>query len=114
MAAAAATAQGINPEQLTQAGWTCFRDPVNPRIVCLNPGHPRPAVPADPDGQESLQDMIFDLDGSFLGTAHAIRADLYHGQPCPQWAGTRTTSSRSSATTPVSASRPMTTERKSR
>ena len=84
VAAAAATAQGINPEQLTQAGWTCFRDPTNPRTVCLNPGHPRPAVPANPDGQESLQDMIFSLDGTFLGTAHAIRADLYHGQPCPQ------------------------------
>jgi len=84
VASAAATAQGVNPEQLTQAGWTCFRDPTHARTVCLNPGHPRPAVPADPDGQESLQDKIFDLDGNYLGTAHAIRADLYHGQPCPQ------------------------------
>jgi hypothetical protein len=85
--AAAATAQGLTPEQLTKAGWTCFPDPTNPRIVCLNPGHPRPSVPADPDGQQSLQDMVFGLDGSFRGTIHLIRADLYQGQPCPQTGG---------------------------
>jgi len=85
--ATAASAEGLNPEQLAKAGWTCFRDPTNPRIVCLNPGHPRPAVPADPDGQQSLHDMVFGLDGSFLGTIHLIRADLYHGQPCPQTGG---------------------------
>jgi len=87
VAAAGATAQGVNPQQLAKAGWTCFPDPTNPRIVCLNPGHPRPSVPADPNGQESLHDMVFGLDGSFLGTIHLIRADLYQGQPCPRTGG---------------------------
>lgn len=87
VAATAATAEGLSAEQLATAGWTCFQDPINPRIVCLNPGHPRPSVPADPDGQQSLQDMVFGLDGSFRGTIHLIRADLYHGQPCPQTGG---------------------------
>ena len=27
---------------------------------------------------------IFGLDGTFRGTSHLIRADLYQGQPCPQ------------------------------
>jgi hypothetical protein len=29
----------------------------------------------------------FGLDGSFIGTIHLIRADLYRGQPCPQAGG---------------------------
>jgi hypothetical protein len=84
---AAATATGITPTQLTAAGWTCFLDPGAPRIVCSDPGHGRPPVPPDPNGAPSYNFKIFGLDGSFTGTAHLIRADLYRGQPCPQTGG---------------------------
>ena len=83
----AATANGDSPEQLTNAGWTCFRDPAAPRIVCSDPGHGRPAVPADPDGPPSYNFKVFGLNDSFIGTMHLIRADLYAGQPCPQIGG---------------------------
>jgi hypothetical protein len=87
VAAAAATAEGINPQQLVKAGWTCFNDPANPRVVCSDPGHGRPTVPADPNGPPSYNFKIFGLDGSFIGTLHLIRADLYNGQSCPQTGG---------------------------
>ena len=77
-----ATAQGVTPDQLVAAGWTCFPDP-NPaarRTVCSDPGHGRPV----PGGPPSYNLKLFNLDdGSFIGTSHLIRADLYSGQPCP-------------------------------
>jgi len=86
-AAAVDTAKAVTPDQLTAAGWTCFRDPANPRIVCSDPAHGRPPIPPDPNGYPSYDFMIFALDGTFTGTIHLIRADLYHGQPCPQTSG---------------------------
>ena len=83
----AVAAKAVTPEQLTKAGWTCFPDPGAPRIVCSDPGHGRPSVPADPDGPASFNFKIFSLDGSFTGTVHLIRADLYRGQPCPPTGG---------------------------
>jgi hypothetical protein len=80
--APAATASGPTVDQLTNAGWTCMSSPVVPRIVCSNSGLGFPAVPADPDGGPAFSHIIFSLDGTFLGTAHLIRADLYRGQPC--------------------------------
>jgi len=77
-------ATAVTPDQLINAGWTCFSDPAAPRTVCSDPGHGRPTVPADPNGPASYNFKIFALDGTFTGTAHLIRADLYHGQPCPQ------------------------------
>ena len=50
--AAAATADGVTPAKLTNAGWTCFNDPGAPRIVCSDPGHARP-TPGDPDSPPS-------------------------------------------------------------
>jgi hypothetical protein len=85
--AASATAEGVTPAQLTEAGWTCFGDPAAPRIVCSDPAHGRPHIPADPDGPSSYNFKIFGLDGAFRGTIHLIRADLYEGQPCPQMGG---------------------------
>ena len=79
----AATANGVTPGQLTNAGWTCFVDPAAPRIVCSDPGHGRP-IPGDPNAPPSYNFKIFGLDGTFRGTSHLIRADLYQGQPCPQ------------------------------
>ena len=73
----AASAKGNTPEQLTAAGWTCFNDP----------GHGRPQVPPPVDRPPSYNFKIFALDGSFTGTIHLIRSDLYNGQPCPQTGG---------------------------
>jgi len=80
-----ATAQGVTAEQLVAAGWTCFPDPPGgppTRTVCSDPGHGRP-VPGDLDAPPSYNFKLFNLDGSFMGTSHLIRADLYSGQPCP-------------------------------
>jgi hypothetical protein len=81
--AGAATATGVTPAQLINAGWTCFTDPGAPRTVCSDPGHGRP-LPGNPDAPPSYNFKIFGLDGTFRGTSHLIRADLYQGQPCPQ------------------------------
>ena len=82
VAPAATAAGGPTVGQLTNAGWTCMSSPVVPRIVCSNPGLGFPTVPADPNDRPTYSHLIFALDGTFLGTAHLIRADLYRGQPC--------------------------------
>jgi hypothetical protein len=79
----AADAAGVTPDQLTAAGWSCFRDPANPRINCSDPGHGRPVI-SDPSPPPSYNFMAFTLEGTFMGTIHLIRADLYSGAPCPQ------------------------------
>jgi hypothetical protein len=81
----AAPAAAVTPSQLVSAGWDCFVPPPFPdRIVCANPGEGRPPVPPVPNGRPSYSFLLFDRDGNFRGTEHLIRADLYHGQPCPQ------------------------------
>jgi hypothetical protein len=82
----AATATGLTPDQLTSAGWTCFRDPAAPRTVCSDPGHGRP-IPGDLNPPPSYNFKLFTLDGAFIGTSHLIRSDLYRGEPCPQTGG---------------------------
>lgn len=85
VAVAPATAEGVTPDQLRNAGWTCFVPPPFPdRIVCGNPGQGLPPVPPAANGRPSYNFLFFDRDGNFRGTEHLIRADLYHGQPCPQ------------------------------
>ena len=98
-----ATAEGFTPDKLIAAGWTCFQDPAAPsRTVCSDPGHGRP-VPGDPNAPPSYN-FKSSMDGSFIGTSHLIRADLYQGQPCPP--RERPTSSfRRSVTTAASTSR---------
>jgi hypothetical protein len=44
-------------------------------------------VIGDPSPPPSYNFKIFALDGSFTGTVHLIRSDLYNGQPCPQTGG---------------------------
>ena len=85
---ATANAEAVSPAQLQAHGWTCFVPPPFPdTIVCGNPAHGLPPVPADPDGRPSYSFLLFELDGSFRSTVHMIRADLYRGQPCPQTGG---------------------------
>ena len=97
--------RGSTPEELVAAGWTCFPDPnpATPRTVCSDPGHGRP-VPGDPNAPPSYNFKLFTLDGSFIGTSHLIRADLYQGQPCPP-TGTPYVLFHRSATTAASTSR---------
>ena len=82
---APATAESVSPAQLQAQGWACFVPPPFPgTIVCGNPAHGLPPVPADPNGQPAYSFLLFDLDGSLRGNVHMIRAELYRGQPCPQ------------------------------
>jgi hypothetical protein len=76
-----ADARGVNPAQLTRAGWTCFDVP-GLGVHC----QPRGAEASD----ASISLSVFDTtdpsstDADFVGTELLIRADLYRGQPCPQ------------------------------
>src|SRR4029079_19704483 len=62
--AAVATAGGLTPSTLINAGWTCFTDPGAPRIVCSDPGHGRPVIPAPPDRPASYTFKRFSLGGT--------------------------------------------------
>jgi hypothetical protein len=82
---AAAAAQGINPAQLGEAGWTCFNAGPNNWVHCIQPG--ADASPA------TISVRVFDTQDAsasqaeFLGTELLIHVDLYNGQPCPQLNG---------------------------
>jgi len=85
---APASAESVSPAQLQAHGWSCFVPPPFPdTIVCGNPAHGLPPVPADPNGRPSYSFLLFELDGSFRSTVHMIPADLYRGQPWPQTGG---------------------------
>jgi hypothetical protein len=86
IAVQAASANGLTFGQLSDAGWTCFRDPGAPRMVCSDPGHGRPVI-GDSSPPPSYNFEIFTLEGAFTGTVHLIRSDLYRDQPCPQTGG---------------------------
>ena len=89
VAAAAASAEAVTPAQLQAHGWSCVVPPPFPAtIVCGNPAHGLPPVPPDQDGPASYSFLFFDrATGELGGTVHMIRADLYHGQPCPETGG---------------------------
>jgi hypothetical protein len=81
--AAPARAEGITPALLTANGWTCGQVPpfiVPARITCYNRGLGHPVLGA-PD-RPSHMFLVFGLDGTFWGTQHLIRGDLYRNQPC--------------------------------
>ena len=83
----AAQAKGVSPGHLSQQGWQCyyFELPVV-GVYCMPPGD-------DMDTAAVNTGRVFDtadpdaMDAPFLGLAVAIRADLYHGQPCPTHPG---------------------------
>jgi hypothetical protein len=76
-----AEAQGNSPAKRVAAGWFCFDVP-DLGVHCVPPGSGASSA--------SIPVQIFDTsdpgdsDAPFLGTEILIRADLYHGQPCPQ------------------------------
>lgn len=84
--AAPAGAERVTPAQLQARGWTCFVPAPFPNTVgCGNPGEGLPPISPDPNGRASYSFLFFDrATDAFQGTVHLIRADLYHGQPCPQ------------------------------
>ena len=78
-------AASLSPADLTERGWTCFQPPVQPvRTICSHPNQGLPVVgnppPADRPATYNL--FRFDGGGTFVGSVHLIRTDLYHGQPC--------------------------------
>jgi hypothetical protein len=76
-----AEAHGLSPAKLSRAGWTCFNVP-GLGVHCQTPGSDASSA--------SIPISVFDTSdpgathAEFLGTEILIRADLYHGQPCPQ------------------------------
>lgn len=89
-----ASATGNSPAGLTKAGWDCF----NPAAVVTKVPNFNPTIHCFPPGQmervfagtaSSALLKAFDTsdpnddDAAFLGSERMLRADLYHGQPCP-------------------------------
>jgi hypothetical protein len=85
VATTGALAQGVNPAQLGQAGWTCFNAGPSNWVHCIQPG--ADASPA------TISVRVFDTqdvnasEAEFLGTELLIHEDLYNYQPCPQLDG---------------------------
>ena len=81
-AANVASARGPSPATLTTAGWACFNVP-GLGVHCQPPGS---------DASSATISFLYffdttdpgDTDADLTGTETLIRADLYHGQPCPQ------------------------------
>ncbi len=79
-----ASASGLSPGALGDQGWLCV-DAVH-AVHCIPPG-----LKANVFNQqaEAFTALVFDTrdpadrDAPFLGTEFNIRADLFHGQPCP-------------------------------
>jgi len=74
LAAGPALARGVTTDRLERAGAVCF--PIE--------GQPHCIVPGGLTSTSSIPILVFDSDGTFLGTELLLRADLYAGQPCPQ------------------------------
>ena len=83
------SAEGITPAQLQAQGWACFVPPPFPEsLICANPAEGLPPVPPAPEGRAAYSFLLFDrTTGDLVGTVHMLRADLYHGQPCPRTGG---------------------------
>jgi len=85
---AGATAGGIGPAQLAQAGWTCFQPPpdFNPYIHCAPPGQLEAIEAGTARAGMFIAFATTDLNATsapLLGTERMIRGDLFHNQPCP-------------------------------
>jgi hypothetical protein len=74
--------QGATLEVLQNANWDC-QERVPGRISCAPPGIGlAPIPPLGVNGRPFYHITVFPLDGTPLGIAHLVRADLYHGQTC--------------------------------
>ncbi len=75
-----AEAHGVSPAKLNRAGWDCINiEPLG--VHCFPSGSGASSA--------SISVLVFDtaddeaIHAPFLGAEILIRADLYHGQPCP-------------------------------
>ena len=78
-------AAALSPADLRERGWTCFQPPVLPlRTICSHPNQGLPVVgnPPPSDRPATYNLFRFDAGGTFVGSVHLIRTDLYHDQPC--------------------------------
>src|SRR3954451_304809 len=83
-----ALAAGPGPAQLARAGWDCFLPPLdfNPNVHCAPPGQLAGVVSGQARAAMFVAFATSDLrarSAPFPGPERLIRADLYHGQPCP-------------------------------
>jgi hypothetical protein len=78
----AAELRGTTLDHLRSANWDCQqRGPAF--ISCAPPGIGLPPIPPlGEDGRPVYQLAVFGLDGTPVGTAHFVRADLYNGRTC--------------------------------
>ena len=94
----AVMAEGFGPGKLAAAGWDCFLPPLdfNPNVHCAPPGQLEAITSGEARSGMFVAFATTDLaaqSADFLGTERLIRADLYHGQPCPTDAPSYTYSS---------------------
>ena len=92
--AAPATAKGVTPEQLAEAGWSCRQAAADPtRLLCGNPGQglpPRMGTPEFADREPTYELLVFRFaTGEFIGVQKLLRPDIYSRgtPPCPQQPG---------------------------
>lgn len=76
-----ASADGVSPAQLEQAGWDCIVPLPGDNLHCAPPGGLGRVLAGT---AETMTFLVFRTDdGAFLGTELIVRADLFNGQPCP-------------------------------
>jgi hypothetical protein len=92
--ATSAKAQGVTPDHLTAAGWTCIQPRLDPTLLlCAPPGVGLPPLAGTPgfaDRAPSYELLVFEFaTGAFSGTQHLLRPDIYEQgkPPCPQQPG---------------------------
>jgi len=84
--ASPASAHGVSPAQLGQAGWTCFVPAPGDNVHCAPPGVLAGVVAGT---AETASFLVFQTDdpsaeeAPFLGMEFIIHKDLFRGQPCP-------------------------------
>jgi hypothetical protein len=90
LTATATAGTGVSPAQLQRAGWSCVNPaaafPANPNVHCFPPGHLQGVIAGTAATALLLTFATSDTGAEaapLLGAERMIRADLFHGQPCP-------------------------------
>lgn len=74
--------RGTTLDSLRNANWDC-QERFPGIIACAPPGIGLPPIPSLGENGRPVYDIaVFLVDGTPTGTAHFLRADLYHGQTC--------------------------------
>ena len=74
--------RGTTLDSLRNANWDC-QERFPGIIACAPPGIGLPPIPSlGENGRPVYEVAVFLVDGTPTGTAHFLRADLYHGQTC--------------------------------